>query len=179
MTSKTQNIEAEVARIHSGPVQFGNDWPGSYICARHAERYAGALKKLTDALNINASATDLTTLLELKKLEGIQSTLAQCAPTPEPEVLSIRTELLKLPEQNVRVDTGPVQFSDGSTGVFIRGDNAGFFAFTLKNSIKSILQQMDEDDCESRIELDQILQLQSLLASAVSGTARAMLEMDI
>lgn len=41
------------------------------------------------------------------------------------------------PAQDKRVETGPIQFGDDWPGVFIRGDNAGFYAFMLKRLIQN------------------------------------------
>lgn len=41
------------------------------------------------------------------------------------------------PAQKHRVETGPIQFGDDWPGVFIRGDNAGWYAFMLKRLIQS------------------------------------------
>jgi hypothetical protein len=41
------------------------------------------------------------------------------------------TETRTLPAQAVRVETGAVQFGDDWPGVFIRGDNALYFAYML------------------------------------------------
>lgn len=43
----------------------------------------------------------------------------------------------KLPEQAQRVESGPTRFGDDWTGVFIRGDNAMFYAFQLRQVIES------------------------------------------
>lgn len=42
-----------------------------------------------------------------------------------------------LPEQKVRVETGPIKFGDDWTGVFIRGDNAFNYAITIKGLLNS------------------------------------------
>lgn len=42
-----------------------------------------------------------------------------------------------LPGQDNRVETGTVQFGDDWPGVFIRGDNAGAMAMTLKSYLDS------------------------------------------
>lgn len=47
------------------------------------------------------------------------------------------SEIRKLPAQETRVETGPVQFGDDWPGLFIRGDNAGYYAFTLKTFLES------------------------------------------
>lgn len=38
-----------------------------------------------------------------------------------------------LPAQEPRVETGPTQFGDDWPGVFIRGDNAAYFAMHLEH----------------------------------------------
>lgn len=41
-------------------------------------------------------------------------------------------DVLNLPEQFGRVETGPIQFGDDWPGVFIRGDNALVYAHILE-----------------------------------------------
>lgn len=41
------------------------------------------------------------------------------------------TEIRRLPAQQERVETGPVQFGDDWPGAFIRGDNAGWYAMQV------------------------------------------------
>lgn len=43
-----------------------------------------------------------------------------------------KIEIRKLPEQEDRVETGPVRFGDDWTGLFIRGDTAFHIAHTLR-----------------------------------------------
>ena len=43
----------------------------------------------------------------------------------------------ELPEQNPRVETGTVIFGDDWPGVFIRGDNACHFGFSLTTFLES------------------------------------------
>lgn len=42
----------------------------------------------------------------------------------------------KLPTQDKRVETGPVQFGEDWTGLFIRGDNC----FAYANALKAVLR---------------------------------------
>lgn len=42
--------------------------------------------------------------------------------------------VLKLPDQPKRVESGPIQFGDDWPGIFIRGDNALFFAFAVAHA---------------------------------------------
>ena len=42
------------------------------------------------------------------------------------------SNIRQLPAVTERVETGPIQFGDDWPGVFIRGDNASYFAFVLE-----------------------------------------------
>lgn len=44
-------------------------------------------------------------------------------------------ELRRLPDQESRVETGPVQFGDDWPGTFVRGDNSAFYAGVLAGVI--------------------------------------------
>jgi hypothetical protein len=49
----------------------------------------------------------------------------------------------KLPAQEPRVETGPVQFGDDWPGLFIRGDNASHYYVTLRRIIGDDWDQLD------------------------------------
>ena len=51
-------------------------------------------------------------------------------------------ELRKLPEQSERVETGPTQFGEDWPGVFIRGDNALWYAHLLEQLME--FAELDE-----------------------------------
>jgi len=74
------------------------------------------------------------------------------------------TDIRVLPAQAERVETGPVQFGDDWPGVFIRGDNAGYYALVLKE----VLQKGGVNWIQHPI----IESLQDLLASAVVEPVR-------
>lgn len=44
-------------------------------------------------------------------------------------------EIRQLPQQEKRVETGPVQFGDDWPGLFVRGDNALYYAHLLSGII--------------------------------------------
>jgi hypothetical protein len=46
--------------------------------------------------------------------------------------------MTKLPAQESRVETGPMQFGDDWPGVFFRGDNALVFAMMLEQALKEM-----------------------------------------
>ena len=92
--------------------------------------------------------------------------------TEKKQVGSESTDVLccrQLPEQDERVETGPVRFGDDWPGVFIRGDNAGYYAMALKQyldqiePIAGIAEKVDE------ITTAQLRGLQELLAGDVDG----------
>lgn len=43
-----------------------------------------------------------------------------------------------LPAQTPRVETGPVKFGDDWTGLFIRGDNAMYYALCIRSLIEQV-----------------------------------------
>ncbi len=80
-------------------------------------------------------------------------------------------EIRQLHEQDKRVETGPVQFGEDWPGVFIRGDNAAYYAQALKHLLESEagkgLYWLDRGQLEG---------LQSLLSGAVVGPAASFTE---
>lgn len=59
------------------------------------------------------------------------------------------TDVIELPqpESMTRMETGPVRFGDDWTGVFIRGDNALFFA----NAVEIVTRNYDLNFIEKAI----------------------------
>jgi hypothetical protein len=68
--------------------------------------------------------------------------------------------ILLLPEQENRVESGAVQFGNDWPGVFIRGDNALFYAMALKR----VLEMPGE-----RLPLDVQINLRDLFAVVTSA----------
>lgn len=55
-----------------------------------------------------------------------------------------------------RVETGAVQINDDWPGVFIRGDNAMWFAYSLQDFIKSV-ENKEEISPTSRLVVEELL----------------------
>lgn len=74
-------------------------------------------------------------------------------------------KIRKFPKQEKRVETGPIQFGDDWPGVFIRGDNAAYYAFTLKSMI-----EYKRKNGSMTIEDSVLVGLLSDLASCIVGS---------
>lgn len=81
---------------------------------------------------------------------------------------SLKRVVRALPGVPERVETGAVQFGDDWPGVFIRGDNAGYFALCLKQMLEG------DDNAMTRMILTS---LQETLAGCIQGSAGQLLEM--
>ncbi len=81
---------------------------------------------------------------------------------------SLTREVRVLPGVPERVETGAVQFGDDWPGVFIRGDNAGYYAMCLKSMLDG------DDNAMIRMILTD---LQGTLAGCIQGPAASLLEM--
>ena len=69
----------------------------------------------------------------------------------------------KLPTQEERVETGPVQFGEDWPGLFIRGDNAVFLRMALYKLIKDAETETSKDQAAKRTIESLIEQLDSCL----------------
>ena len=78
----------------------------------------------------------------------------------------------KLPAQSSRVETGPVQFGDDWPGVFIRGDNAGYYALVLCG----VLANKEAAKHLCQLDVAALTGLASDLASCVIGPAGELLK---
>ena len=75
------------------------------------------------------------------------------------------TDIRKLLAQERRVETGPIQFGEDWPGVFIRGDNAAYYALVVGETLHELSGQ--GDDLELLLVREAMGGLQRLLASAV------------
>lgn len=88
---------------------------------------------------------------------------------PEGDARGSHQRLVRvLPGVPERVETGAVQFGDDWPGVFIRGDNAGYYAMCLKSMLDG------DDNAMIRMILTN---LQGTLAGCIQGPAAPLLEM--
>lgn len=78
----------------------------------------------------------------------------------------------QLPQQDDRVETGPVQFGDDWPGVFIRGDNAAYYAMVLRTFIEGGYGA--QEDVIAQVQLRG---LQRLLAGAIVGPAAGIVKL--
>lgn len=60
--STVRLLPAQDKRVESGPVQFGDDWPGVFIRGDDAAAYAFELQRMLDAGPSHLDAAALTTL---------------------------------------------------------------------------------------------------------------------
>jgi len=63
-----------VARLETGAVQFGDDWPGVFIRGDHALHHANNLSKVIEILECN----DPGKVLEVAMLKGLLQDLRSC-----------------------------------------------------------------------------------------------------
>lgn len=80
-------------------------------------------------------------------------------------------DIRNLPEQQERVETGPIQFGEDHPGLFVRGDQAGYYAMVLKQLVESLNQSETELDPIAMVQIDE---LQKLFASPIVGPARTL-----
>lgn len=67
------------ARVETGPVQFGDDWPGVFLRGDNALGYALALREQLDGDAVESASNPLTRI----KLRGLLRTLTACDVTQE------------------------------------------------------------------------------------------------
>lgn len=75
--SEIRKLTAQLVRVETGPVQFGDDWPGVFIRGDHAAYYAMLLGQVI------AGVSDPATLA---MLEGLRSELAGAVIGPAREM---------------------------------------------------------------------------------------------
>jgi hypothetical protein len=81
------------------------------------------------------------------------------------KIQKITADLSEIPcpfdlrEHAERVETGPVQFNDDWPGVFIRGDNAAYYAIHLNEAIKKVKDIYDPRSFISVSVLENLLHL--------------------
>jgi hypothetical protein len=66
-----QKIPLDNARPQTGPMQFGDDWPGVFIRGDDALGYALAVRRAVETLvEVDSSSVDLARLANLVELLG-------------------------------------------------------------------------------------------------------------
>lgn len=83
------------------------------------------------------------------------------------------TDIQILNAQDKRVETGAIQFGDDWPGVFIRGDNAGWFAFSLKAILEHEAQKLEPH------HVLLLKQLHATLSGAIVGPASDLIKLQI
>ena len=73
---------------------------------------------------------------------------------------------VQMPENIDRVETGPIQFGEDWPGVFIRGDNAGYYCMVLRQHLSEIDNPLDKAVLEG---------LASTLEGCIVGPAKEIL----
>jgi hypothetical protein len=68
---KYQKISLDNARPQTGPMQFGDDWPGVFIRGDDALGYALAVRRAVERLaEVDSSSVDVSRLANLVELLG-------------------------------------------------------------------------------------------------------------
>ena len=70
-------------RAETGPMQFGDDWPGVFIRGDNAGWHAMQLSQLLRAID----ATDLVDPLTVMNIQELRDTLAGCVVGPSKDVI--------------------------------------------------------------------------------------------
>lgn len=84
----------------------------------------------------------------------------------------MKSEIRQLPAQSERVECGAIQFGDDWPGVFIRGDNAGYYAMMLRGLLDGTFDI--KKDAILRVQIES---LQRSLAGCVLGPAAEMVKL--
>jgi hypothetical protein len=79
----------------------------------------------------------------------------------------MNTQKAHKPKDLDRVETGPLQFDEDWPGVFIRGDNAGYYCMILRQYLDKIDNPIDKAVLEG---------LASTLESCIIGPAKEILD---
>ena len=123
--------------IQNGPVQFGEDWPGTFLSISFIKQNIKPAEEIKPANVVNA---DLFSRMYINSvynnlLSGISNPLYENTPVVD----DISTMLQEIPTIKIedesgkslnRVETGFVNVNE-QHGYFIRGDNSAYMVYTL------------------------------------------------
>lgn len=123
--------------IQNGPVQFGEDWPGTFLSISFIKQNIKPAEEIKPANVVNA---DLFSRMYINSvynnlLSGISNPLYENTPVVDDistmlqEILTIKIEDESGKSLN-RVETGFVNVNE-QHGYFIRGDNSAYMVYTL------------------------------------------------
>ena len=72
-------VPVDMTRVETGPIQFGDDWPGTYFRGDNAGWYGMLLKNLLDTVEQSIKDGKMEySILELCTLRGLQTNLSGC-----------------------------------------------------------------------------------------------------
>lgn len=80
--SEIRQLPAQDQRVESGPVQFGDDWPGVFIRGDDAGVWAMQLKLIIEHYLPDDP-------LNIAMLKGLQDTLASCVVGPATDLVKV------------------------------------------------------------------------------------------
>ncbi len=75
MSDKVRVFLAEPQRVETGPIQFGDDWPGVFIRGDNALQYAMVLEQ---AVQCVSKKDQHEFMLQIMVLRGLVETLKSC-----------------------------------------------------------------------------------------------------
>lgn len=73
-----RKLPEQTERIETGPTQFGEDWPGTFIRGDNAFAYAMALSEAIERLETVMNKRKMEDFLILGQLENLRDLLKQC-----------------------------------------------------------------------------------------------------
>lgn len=128
-------------KVLNGPVQFGEDWPGTFMSI-------GYIKSIfpNDLPDVPVnSITDEIGFSNFYLVGFVNSLKAIVDSYPDDKLLEKSTDIQLLDEYLPRVESGPVCIN-GQYGYFMRGDNSAYLCYiiSLKKELSAFEQSIKE-----------------------------------
>jgi len=134
-TITTISTNAAVA-LKNGPVQFGDDWPGTFLTISYVKKHIHPADEINPATVLDADAFSKMYLYSVYNnlCSNVHNPIYDNVPAEddvEDTVQLVTDPIIKSDNKVVnRVETGFVEVN-GQHGYFVRGDNSAYIVYTL------------------------------------------------
>lgn len=147
---KAKNLNGKI--LNTGPMQFGNDWPGVFLSLDFIQKNLKPFFDIPDPVErIEQGMDDLVTAVVVYAFKHIGESLGEQmnnqAVVSVVDLKPLQVIEVEGPDEDddayQRVETDPVSI-DGQIGYFFRGDNAMYYSMILEQKRESINNPMME-----------------------------------
>lgn len=136
MNSITTISTKNAVSLKNGPLQFGEDWPGTFLTISYVKKHIHPADEINPATVFDADAFSKMHLYSVYNhlFSSVHNPIYDNVPEEdgvEDTIQLVDTPIIQVDGKSVnRVETGFVEIN-GQHGYFVRGDDSAYIAYTL------------------------------------------------